>query len=324
MSWKLMTIPALAGLAAAFALGAAPANAQDFPSEPVTMIVPFSTGGGNDTVARLMGQHIEDQLGARMVVENLPGAGGQIGWTRLAGEENDGHTIGMISSPSIFLVELLRDNVDFSLDDFQAIASIQSDPILLAVSANGSLDSYDALLAALNEDPGAVNLGGDGPQSNVHLQAVALEDALGVDANFIPYAGSGPAAEALLGNEVDAALLSTSSAIPFIEAGRLRPLAVISDERHPALPDVPTLSEVSGTEVPAVGTAIRGVIAPAGVPAERVAHLEQAFEQMLADEAFAAQAKDIGIVTRYMGSEEFGALLTDLRARAEQYAEMME
>lgn len=324
MARKLMTIPAFAGLAAAVALGAQPTSAQDFPSEPVTMIVPFSTGGGNDTVARLMGQHIEDYLGARMVVENLPGAGGQVGWTRLAGEENDGHTVGMISSPSIFLVELLRDNVGFSLDDFQAIASIQSDPILLAVNAQGSIDSYDALVAAMNENPGGVNVGGDGPQSNVHLQVVAFEDALGVDANFIPYAGSGPAAEALLGNEVDAAFLTTSSAIPFIEAGRIKPLAMISDERHPALPDLATLTDVSGTEVPAVGTAIRGVIAPAGVPADRVAHLEQAFEQMLSDDEFAAQAKEMGIVTRYMGSEEFGALLSELRARAEQYAKMME
>ena len=321
MRSKWMAAPLIAGLV--LAAGASEPAAQEFPDGPVTMVVPFSTGGGNDTVARLMGQYIEEYLGARLVVQNQPGASGQVGWTSLAGEEPDGQTIGMISSPSIFLVELLRDNVAFTLDDFQAIARIQTDPIIIMVNASGDIEDFDAFVAKLEEMPGEVNVGGDGPQSNVHLQVVAFEGALDLDLNFIPYSGSGPSAEALLGNEVEAAFLSTSSALPFIEAGRLSPLALISDQPHPALPDVPLLSDVSGVDVPAVGTAIRGVIAPAGVPADRVAVLDEAFEALVQDEAFAARAAEIGIVINFMGADEFGALLSELREQSRSYVDIM-
>ena len=321
MRSKWMAAPLIAGLV--LAAGASAPAAQEFPDGPVTMVVPFSTGGGNDTVARLMGQYIEEYLGARLVVQNQPGASGQVGWTSLAGEEPDGQTIGMISSPSIFLVELLRENVAFTLDDFQAIARIQTDPIIIMVNASGDMDDFDALVAKLEEAPGEVNVGGDGPQSNVHLQVVAFEGALDLDVNFVAYSGSGPSAEALLGNEVDVAFLSASSALPFIEAGRLRPLALISDQPHPAMPDVPLLSDVSGVDVPAVGTAIRGVIAPAGVPADRVAVLDEAFEALLQDEAFAARAAEIGIVTNFMGADEFGALLSELREQSGSYVDIM-
>lgn len=323
MSCTRFDTAALVAAVASIGLGLLPLPAQAFPDGPVTMIVPFSTGGGNDTVARLMSQYVEEHLGVRMVVENQPGAGGQVGWTRLAAETADGHTIGMISSPSIFLIEFMRENVAFSLDDFQAIAHIQSDPIVLAVNARGALESYDDLVAAMEANPGGVNVGGDGPHSNVHLQVAAFEEALDLDANFIAYSGSGPAAEALLGTEVDAAFLTASAALPFIDAGRIRPLAVISADRHPALPDLPTLAEISGRDVPAVGTAIRGVIAPAGVPAERVARLEAAFEQMLNDEEFIARANDMGLVVRFVGADEFTDLLSELRERSRSYVDLV-
>ncbi|MFD1008514.1 MULTISPECIES: tripartite tricarboxylate transporter substrate binding protein [Oceanisphaera] len=299
------------------------AIADDYPEKPVTMIVAYSPGGGNDTVARLMAKHIEPYLGARMVVENASGAGGQIGFTRLAKTDNDGYTVGLLSSPSIFMIEMLRKNVAFTLDDFQAIANIQSDPILLAVNAKSDYQSFEDFAKKVENNAGSINVSGDGPQSNIHLQAAALEDALSLDINFVSYSGSGPSATALLGNEVEAALLTTSSALAFIESGRIRPLAVFAPERHPALKELPTINEASGTDVADIGTAIRGVASPAGVSKERVEHLEKAFESLLKDEDFIKAAQNIGITLTYQNSEAFEETLKSSRDGTKRYIDLM-
>lgn len=314
----------VSALAATALLPNTAALADSYPEKPITMVVAYSPGGGNDTVSRLMAKHIEPYLDTRMVVENHPGAGGQVGFTRLARADADGYTIGLLSSPSLFMIEMLRDGVAFNLDDFQAVANIQSDPIVLAVNASSDYDDLAALTDDIAANPGYVNVGGDGPQSNVHLQAAAFESVLELDTNFISYSGSGPTATALLGDEVDAALLSTSSALQFIEAGRIRPLAIFDNARHPALPEVPTLAEAAGEEVPSVGTAVRGVAGPAGIPQERLAHLESAFEQLLQDEEFQAAAENLGIVTNYLDSNDFTAMLEASREATAEYINFMQ
>lgn len=318
---KKLILSSVCALAATLSLHAA--KAENFPEKPVTMSVAYSPGGGNDTVARLMARHIEKYLGARMVVENNPGAGGQIGFTRLAKSKPDGYTIGLLSAPSVFMIELMRENVGYTLDDFQPIANIQSDPIILAVEAKSDIKDFAGFMDAVKSKPGKVNVGGDGPQSNVHLQAAALENALDVDINFISYSGSGPAATGLLGKEVQAALLTASSSIQFVESGRIRPIAVFSNKRHPSLPDVPTATEAAGKQVTGVGTAIRGVAAPKGVAPERVAILEQAFQKLLADEEFQEAAKKMGVVLTYMGADEFEKELKASREEAKQYIKLM-
>ncbi len=298
--------------------------AADFPDKPVTMIVAYSPGGGNDTVARLMAQHIEPYLGTRMVVENQAGAGGQVGFTRLARAKNDGYTIGLLSAPSIFMIELLRDGVAFSQKDFQPIANIQSDPILLAVNADSDIADFAALKSEIESKPGSVNIAGDGPQSNVHLQAAAFEETLGTDINFVSYAGSGPSATALLSNEVRAALLTASSALQFVNSSKIRALGVFSPERHPNLPDVPTMTELTGEKMPGVGTAIRGVVGPAGIDSGRVAQLSSAFEQLLQDKAFIEAANNAGIMLTYMDADEFTGVLDETMAETRQFIKLME
>lgn len=320
MKMKLL----LSALTTTILIPATNVMADGYPEKPITMVVAYSPGGGNDTVSRLMAQHIEPYLGARMIVENHPGAGGQVGFTRLARADADGYTIGLLSSPSLFMIEMLRDGVAYTLDDFQAVANIQSDPILLAVNVSSDHGDLTSLIDDIAENQGYVNIGGDGPQSNVHLQAAAFESVLELDINFISYSGSGPAATALLGNEVSAALLTTSSALQFIEAGRIRPLAVFDSARHPALPDVPTITEASGKDVPNVGTAVRGVAGPDGIPEERLAHLESAFEQLLQDEDFQQAAANMGIVTNHLNSSDFTDMLKASRDAASQYIDLMD
>lgn len=309
-------------LATSFALPTT-VTAKSFPEKPVTMSVAYSPGGGNDTVARLMARHIEKYLGARMVVENNPGAGGQVGFTRLAKAKPDGYTIGLLSAPSIFMIELLRNGVEYSLDDFQPIANIQADPIIIAVDAKSKITSLEELINEIKNNPGRINVGGDGPQSNVHLQAAAIEKALDIKMNFISYAGSGPTATGLLGKEVQAALLTASSAIQFVEAGRIKPLAVLSATEHPSFPNLPTASEIAGVAIPSVGTAIRGVAAPKDLDPAVLAKLENAFEQLLKDEEFISAANKMGVVLTFLNAETFTKELNETRDEAKNYINLM-
>lgn len=309
-------------LATSFAFTHAVA-ADKFPEKPITMSVAYSPGGGNDTIARLMARHIEKYLGARMVVENNPGAGGQVGFTRLAKAKPDGYTIGLLSAPSIFMIELLRNGVEYSLDDFQPIANIQADPIIIAVDAKSKINSLEDFIAEVKNNPGRINVGGDGPQSNIHLQAAALEKSLDIKMNFISYAGSGPTATGLLGKEVQAALLTASSAIQFAEAGRIKPLAVLSPVRHPSFPNTPTATEITGTTIPSIGTAIRGVAAPKNLDPVALAKLEQAFKDLIQDEEFIAAATKMGVVLTYLDAETFTKELQSSRDEAKNYINLM-
>lgn len=318
---KKMFLTLACTLATSFAFTAT--AAENYPAKPVTMSVAYSPGGGNDTVARLMARHIEKHLGTRMVVENNPGAGGQVGFTRLAKAKPDGYTIGLLSAPSIFMIELLRNGVDFSLDDFQPIANIQADPIIIAVDAKSKINTLEDLVAEIKNKPGRINIGGDGPQSNIHLQAAALEKALDIKMNFISYAGSGPTATGLLGKEVQAALLTASSAIQFVEAGRIKPLAVLSTSQHPSFPELPTATEVTGINVPSIGTAIRGVAAPKNLDPIALAKLEEAFKALLQDEEFITAANKMGVVLTFLDAKTFTDELQSSREEAKNYINLM-
>lgn len=316
---KFLTL--VSALSISFSLFSGATLAKEYPEKPVVMNVAYSPGGGNDTVARLMAKHIEKYLGEKLVVENVPGAGGQVGFTRLANSKKDGYTVGLLSVPSIILIEQLRKNVRFKLEDFQTIAAIQSDPILLAVNSNSKLNTFEDFKNLINSSK--VNVGGDGPQSNVQLQAAVLSEALGKKINFVSYSGSGPTATGLLSNEIDAALLTASSSAQFIQSGKIRVLAVFSEEKHPLVPEVKTASELLGKEIPSVGTAIRGVAAPKGIDNEKVKHLESAFKKLTEDEDFKAAASKMGIVIKFKGSEEFGRELLELRKESSKYINLV-
>lgn len=311
-------------MASVLAFGTTVAKAdENYPRKPITMNVAYSPGGGNDVVARLIGRHIQKYIGKRMIVENNPGAGGQVGFTRLAKSKPDGYTIGLISVPSFFLIELLRDGVEFSLDNFEPIANIQSDPIVLVVNPSSEIKSFEDFIKATESGKSALNMGGDGPQSNVHLQAAALNQALNIKTNFVSYPGSGPVATSLLSNEIDVGLLTASSALTYTNMDRLRPLVVFSRKKHPAYPDVPTISEVSEADVPLVGTALRGVIAPKGIADNQKQILSEAFEKLLQDEEFQEAAEKLGIVLTFSNAEEFKQELNEARKESEQLIDLI-
>lgn len=295
-------------LAALLALSAAPIFAQAYPTKPVVAIVPFSPGGGNDILLRLVSKHANAALGQTLVVENKPGAGGQIGWTALGRSKADGYSIGATSLPSMILIKAMRPETPFELDDFRYICNIQVDPVIWVVKADSRFKSGKDFVEAAASGK-KLNVAGDGPQSNVQLQHLAAAKVLGISTNFISYSGSGPALTALLGGQVEIAAATLSSAMPNIEAGKLRAIVLFNDESVAMLPGVPAASAYFGKSIPSVGMAVRGLAAPKDIAPDRLAKLEAAFKQICESPAFLADAKDLGIMVKYSGTAESEALV---------------
>lgn len=297
--------------------------ADDYPKKPVSMIVAYSPGGGTDTAARILANYMNKHLGQRLIIRNKPGAGGQVGFSALARAKNDGYTIGFINIPSIFLVKMLRENVPFNMSDFEPIGNIQLDPVILTVPADSPYKTFADFAKAAKAKPGGLTVGGDGPQSNNQLQLVVAEDALGIDVNFVPFNGSGPAITATIGKQVDASVPSASSATGQVKDGRLRALAVFAAKRYPYLPDVPTIAEASGTEVQNIGASMRGVAVPKGVSPEQKAVLEKAFKDVVNDPKFIAHIERLGLPLTYMSAAEFGDYLSSAEKSIGGYVELL-
>ena len=286
------------------------AHAQsDYPSKPIVATVPFSPGGGNDILLRLLSKHATPVLGQNLIVENKPGAGGQIGWTAIAKARADGYSIGATSFPSMVIIKALRPATPYALDDFRYVCNIQVDPIVWLVRADSPLKTAQDLAAQAMDEKKKINVAGDGPQSNVQLQHLAAAKALGLHTNFISFNGSGPAITALLGGQVDVAAATLSAAVSNIEAGKLRALAVFSEKPSALLPDVPTATKVFGKPIASVGMAVRGLAAPKGVPADHLAKLEESCKKIVTAPAFLAEAKQLGMDIQYMGMADSEALV---------------
>ncbi len=300
------------------------AVSSGFPRKPVTLIVAYSPGGAVDTIGRTVAKYIEQYLGQRVVVRNKPGAGGEIGYRSLSNSNPDGYTMGMITAPPILMLDMVRDSVGGDISDFEVLASIQKDPVVLAVAADSPYQTLNELLeGASNAEADIINVAGDGPLSNNQLQLVVAEREFGVDFNFVPFSGSGPSISALIGGQVQAAVPSASSITNFVRRGDVRALAVFAPTRYEFLPDVPTVLEATGVEVPDIGAAVRGVVVPRNLPEGNKQLLIDAIEQLMADDEFIAHARDVGIPLHYMGAAEFEQYLVTLGNQLKTYMPLL-
>jgi tripartite-type tricarboxylate transporter receptor subunit TctC len=166
----LRTVLLVAGLLGIAWLAAAPALAAGYPEKPPVFIVAYAPGGGSDVAARIIAKFVEPHLGQSIAVENKPGAGGQIGFTALAKARPDGYTIGLLNVPSILLIKALRPEATYQMADFTPVANIQLDPVVVAVKPDSPFKTMQDLVAYAKQNPGKLNLSGDGPQTNNHLQ----------------------------------------------------------------------------------------------------------------------------------------------------------
>lgn len=272
--------------------------ADNYPSKPILTIVPFSAGGGNDILLRVMGKYAEKHLGQSLTIDNKPGAGGQIGWTLLSKARPDGYTIGAASLPSMIMIKELRRSVPFSMDDFTFVAAVQSDPIVWVVNEDSPYKTAADIVKAAKSK--TLNVAGDGPQSNVQLQHLIAEKDLGIKTNFVPFNGSGKALTALMGKKVDLCASTLSAAQKQLGNG-LKILVVFADKTNGIAPNT---AEAFGKDIAPVGAAIRGICAPKGLSPEVLSKLEKGVKGICEDPEFIAEAQKLKLDIGFKNAAE--------------------
>jgi tripartite-type tricarboxylate transporter receptor subunit TctC len=255
----------------AIALSAAgPAAAQSYPDRPIRLVVPFPPGGPTDYVARLIGQYVSVHLG-QVVLDNRPGAGGTLATKAVANAEADGYTLLYGSSATLGIAPALYRNVDYDpVKSFAPIALVSRVPFVLGVSAAVPADTLAELIAYARAHPGQLNFGatiGTPP----HLVGELFKVRTGADIMYVPYKGAAQAMTDLLAGQMHMTIEGVTTLLPHIVSGKVKALAVMSPQRIPALPDVPTMSELGYSGFPSASWT--GVLAPAGAPAAVVGKL---------------------------------------------------
>lgn len=259
---------------------ATPATAQDYPTKPITVVVSYAAGGNNDLRARQLAVPISAALGKLVITENRPGASGNIGHAAVARAAPDGYTIGIGAMGPLAVNSALFPNMGFKPEDFTPVVLIERAPLVLVTRADKPYKSVKDVVTAAKAKPGSLTIGNAGSAGAHHLAAEAFEQAAGIDMIDVPYKGGGPAAAALLAGEIDMMFEQTYAALPSVEAGKTRALAVTSEKRLPSLPDVPTMAELGYPQ--ATISNWLGLIAPKGTPPEIVRKLNQAYNDALA------------------------------------------
>lgn len=254
------------------ALFAGAASAQTYPAKPIRLIVPFPPGGGTDIAARTIANKLSDSVKWTFVVENKPGAGGNLGVEQAVKSPADGYTLVIGQTSNLAINPTLYVKLPYDpLKDLSPVALIVSAPVVLVVALNSRYASLGDLLAAAKADPGAVTFASPGNGTVSHLSGELLQRAAGVKLTHVPYKGASQALTDTLGGQVQSFMSSVPSALSQIKGGRLRAIAVTSAKRAPELPEVPTIAE-SGYKGFEASTWY-GLLAPAGTPAAVVARL---------------------------------------------------
>ena len=276
----------VAALVSVAATCAGPAHAQAqkgvtaYPEKAVRMIVPNPPGGGVDIIARLVGQYLGEKLRQPVLIDNRAGAGGTIGLGLLAKAPADGHTLGMGVTATLAIAPAIYRNLGYDPDrDFDPIVLIASVPLILAVHPSLPIKSVNDLIALAKRRPGQIGYSSGGSGTPPHLAAELFKSLAKVDILHVPYKVGPPAINALVSGEVSVMFANTLPAIPHIKSGRLKALAVTSERRSDAFPELPSVSEAALRSYSAVQW--YGVLAPAGTPQAIIGRLNREIRQVL-------------------------------------------
>ncbi len=268
--------------AATLGIAATPAIAADkYPSKTITIVVPFSAGGTTDILARIIGVKLGQTTGQTVIIDNRPGAGGNIGSALVAKSPADGYTLLMGTVGTHAINQTLYPKLQFDpIKDFAPLTRVANVPNLLVVHPSVPVKNVKELIAYAKANPGKLNFGSSGNGSSIHLSGELFKNMTGVDMQHVPYKGSAPAVTDLLGGQISMMFDNMPSAIQHVKSGKLRPIAVTTAKRSPGLPNVPTIAEagVPGYEA----TSWFGLLAPAGTPADVVKRLNADLVKILA------------------------------------------
>lgn len=299
-----------AGLAA---LSAAPAQ-DAYPSRPIRVIVAFPPGGSSDVVARTVQPRLAELLGQPIVIENKPGAGGNIGVDVVVKSPPDGYTIGLAAAGALTVNPSLMPNMPFDpLKDVTPITGLAATPFILAAATGFAPRDVKELIALAKRGPNAVSIGHGGNGTAMHLTAELFKNRAGVPLEMVPYRGSGPVTVDVMAGHIPLGITDMPSALSLIRDGKVRALAVSSLTRVEQMPDTPTLAESGLPGFEAVGWF--GIVGPAGLPPAIVAKLNAAFVAVLREPEVRERIVAVGAVPMPMTPEAFKAFMISETAK---------
>jgi tripartite-type tricarboxylate transporter receptor subunit TctC len=289
-------------------VSAGPSYALDYPTRPIRFIVSFAAGGPNDTIARLLGQYLAEQLGQTIVVEDHVGAGGNIGMADVLAATPDGYTIGFVA-PNNAINQTLYHNIPFDfVRDSTPIAGTMALANVMEENLEFPAKTLAEFIALARTEPGKINFGSGGVGTSPHMSGELLEVMTGIKLTHVAYRGSAPATTDLLGGQIPVMFDNLPGAIQNIKAGKVRALGVTTTKRVVELPDVPTIGEtVPGYEV----SVWYGISGPKGIPAEIVAKLNAAVNAALAKPELKERFRQLGGEVMPMSPAAFGKLVAD-------------
>jgi tripartite-type tricarboxylate transporter receptor subunit TctC len=304
MSFKFRTLALLAALVGAVL--ASPASAQNFPTKPIKLILPYNPGGIIDYVGRLLAKHMGDTLGQTVVAENRPGAGGILGTDVAARSTPDGYTI-VLMDPAIVINPILQEHVPYDLfKQLQVISVVNSSPEVLVVAPELGVKTYPELVAYGKANPGKLNFASAGVGTTPHLAGELFMQKTGIKATHVPYKGIGASFTDLMTNKVQFAFSSIAGALPFTTGNKVLPLATTGEKRSSVYPDLPTVRE-AGTDF-TVDLWLT-LFAPTGIPQDVLTKLNGAAKTALKNPELIAAFAKVGVEQRGTSPEEGAAFI---------------
>jgi tripartite-type tricarboxylate transporter receptor subunit TctC len=289
------------------------ASAQSYPGKPIRIVVAFAVGGALDTVARVVGARVAEQMGNPVVVENKPGANGNIGMEYVAKSAPDGYTL-LLAAPGLATNPALYKDLGYQTRDFVPVAKVAYAPQVLVVHPSSPAKSVQELLALGRTANANLSYGSAGNGASGHLASELLKGTAKIDALHVPYKGGAPALTDLMGGRLSFMLINPVEAVPHVRAQRIRALAVAADKRIALLPDVPTFAEAG---VPFEASVWWGFVMPAKTPREIVDRLSAEILKAVNDEAVRERLVSLGAVVDPQSGEQFGRFVN---AEAEKWA----
>ena len=275
------------------ALAAAPARAQQYPSRPVTIVVPFAAGGGSDLLARLVAQKLEEKLGKPVVIENRPGAATTLAAMQVVRSAPDGTTLMQATSSTMAINVSMSKKMPYEpLKDLVPVALLSSSPFFLVVNNDSPVKTVADLIALAKAKPNGLNYGSGGPGSMHHLSTELLQSLAGIQMTHVPYKATPPAMNDLMAGHIQVLFGDTTSTLPFIKQGTVRGVAVTTAKRSPAAPDIPAVAEtVPGYE----SASWQMLVAPSATPPEVIMLLNREVHAIFSDPAVIQELERRGV-----------------------------